>query len=237
MKIDVITHYLPGAEYELANQTVIVIDVLRCTSAIIHAVEAGCEKVIPVLEPEDAISLAESLGRSRCVIGGERGCNKLPGFDVGNSPFEYDREMVEGKTVVISTSNGTSAIRGSESANTILIGAMSNCAAVAAKAIECGRDITLMCSGTNHKLSADDLCASGSIINAMLAFENGLDLTDAAMVCLGLYKSWKENKFDLLSALHCQRLIRLGYGKDVDYCLSENTSSVVPVCKNGQITL
>ena len=124
MNINVITYGERINQAVIASSTVIVIDVLRCTSAMIAALDNGAEKIVPVLEPNEAVSLAQAIGQGDCILGGERGCNRLPGFDVGNSPFEYDPQTVAGKTVIISTSNGTNAICGMRDGARVFLGAM-----------------------------------------------------------------------------------------------------------------
>ena len=235
MNIDVVTYNSLIDTASLFDKTAIVIDVLRCTSVIAAALQNGAEKVIPVLEPEDAIALAAEIGRENCILGGERGCNKLPGFDNGNSPLEYTEDCVGGKAVVISTSNGTTAIRGVSSADHVFLGAISNCAAVAKAAFNCGNDVLLVCSGTNRKPSADDYCAAGAIIEELLKLDPACRLSDIAIVCRFLYENLRSGGFDLMQTFHCKRLFDLGYGKDIEYCMTPNTSSVVPVYIDGEI--
>ena len=211
MKIDVITYRDKLYDNMLNGHTVIIIDVLRCTSAIIAALDNGAAKIIPAVEPGDATAYANRIGIKDCILGGERGCMILPGFNVGNSPFEYNRETVGGKTVIISTSNGTAAICGVRNARHIFLGALSNCSAAAKKAAGFMDDILIVCSGTNRMISADDLCAH-------------------------LYNSFKSGTFDLRKTFHCARLISLGFERDVDYCLSEDSTDCVPVYANGIIT-
>ena len=160
----------------------------------------------------------------------------LPGFNVGNSPFEYNRETVGGKTVIISTSNGTAAICGVRNARHIFLGALSNCSAAARKAAGFMDDILIVCSGTNRMISADDLCAAGAIINRLRSLCSNLELTDIALICEHLYNSFKSGTFDLHKTFHCARLISLGFERDVDYCLSEDSTDCVPVYANGIIT-
>ena len=236
MRIDVTTYKEKHTDKLLSDNAVIVIDVLRCTSAVIAALENGADKVVPFVEPGAAAALAAGIGRSDCVLGGERGCNPLPGFDVGNSPFEYSKNRVKGKTVVISTSNGSAAICGVGSAKEVFLGALSNSKACASAAAASGRDVLIVCSGTDGMVSADDCCAAGSIIGNILAAVPGCELTDIAMICLHLYRGWKEGTFDLLSTRHCARLINLGYGEDVEYCLTEDSTTLVPVYREGIIT-
>ena len=236
MIVDVIPNYAYQTDYPFDGKTAVVIDVLRCTSVIIKALDSGCKEVIPVLEPDNAFEIAERLGRSNVILGGERGCNKLPGFDCGNSPLEYTENVVYGKTVVITTSNGTRAINGSSKAATVLLGANSNSASIAEVILQLNSDVVIVCSGTNRKISADDLVSSGSIIHALLAADPGIETTDIAKVALALYESWKIGNFDITAALHCQNLIRLGYGEDIEYCMKENSSTVVPYYHDGTIT-
>ena len=221
MKIDVITYRDKLYDNMLNGHTVIVIDVLRCTSAIIAALDNGAAKIIPAVEPGDATAYANRIGIKDCILGGERGCLILPGFNVGNSPFEYNRETVGGKTVIISTSNGTAAICGVRNARHIFLGALSNCSAAARKAAGFMDDILIVCSGTNRMISADDLCAAGAIINRLRSLCSNLELTDIALICEHLYNSFKSGTFDLHKTFHCARLISLGFERDVDYCLSD----------------
>ena len=237
MRIDVQTYHSYTDKDRFADKTIIAIDVLRCTSAMIEALSNGAKCIIPRIDTEEAIDLAVSLGRESCVVGGERGCNIVPGFDVGNSPFEYSAEKVSGKTVIISTSNGTNAICGIHNAETMLIGAMINASAAAKAAAKAGNDVMIVCSGTNDMDSADDFCAAGSIIERLLELVPDAFLTDAAMVCRQLYCDWRTGSFRLLDAFHCKRLAALGYGRDLEFCLTEDIRPVVPVVHGDMITL
>lgn len=236
MRINVITYGERINYGKISANTVIVIDVLRCTSAIVTALDNGAEKVVPVLEPSEAISLAQAIGQRECILGGERGCNRLPGFDAGNSPFEYDSVTVAGKTVIISTTNGTSAICGMRDSAQVFLGAMINRSAVARAAAAFTEDVLIVCSGTDGVVSADDYCAAGSVIDALLRYVPGADVADIGLICLNLYESFKRGQFDLMATRHCRRLAELGYKRDVEYCLTEDSSSLVPVYANGIIT-
>ena len=167
MRIDVVPVYGKMISSHISGSTVIVVDVLRSTSCITMAVKNGAERVIPAVDPGEAASIAGRLGIRDCVLAGERGGIKLPDFNRGNSPAEYSAENVQGKTVVISTSNGTAAIHGSSAAKDVLIGAMINRTAVAKRALALGDDILIVCAGTDGAISADDLIAAGAIADAV----------------------------------------------------------------------
>ncbi|MGL5243589.1 MAG: 2-phosphosulfolactate phosphatase, partial [Sarcina sp.] len=155
MKIDLII----SAEYikqaDLKEKVVVVIDMLRATSVITTALFNGAKKVIPTLTVEEAFEKAENL---KCkgeefVLGGERQALKIDGFNFSNSPLEYTTESVQGKTVIITTTNGTRALNLCTEANKILIGAMINGKKVAQKLKELNKDIIFINAGTNGEFS------------------------------------------------------------------------------------
>lgn len=141
----------------LMDRTVIVVDVLRATSSIIWACRNGANRVIPVSDAGEGAAIAARLGD--CIMAGERGGVKLPGFDLGNSPLEFDHRIVKDRNVVINTTNGTGAIKAAEGAAHVLIGAMINHTAVARMAAQLDRDVIILCAGTEGEFSADDICA------------------------------------------------------------------------------
>lgn len=236
MKIDVLTYNGSTDPKLFRNKTAIVIDVLRCTSVMTTALYNGAKRIIPVIEPDEAMAIASEIGRENCIIGGERGCNKVPGFDFGNSPLEYSEEAVKGKTVIMSTSNGTAAITAAALAETVLIGALLNSGAIAQEAVTLGKDVLILCAGTNRKVSADDCCAAGSIIKRIAYLCSDCELTDSARICIHLFEGLVNGSFDLMKTFHYQRLYALGYGRDIEYCLMDDKLNIVPVCLNGEIT-
>ena len=236
MKIDVITFKDRLRDNLLLGNTVIVVDVLRCTTSLITAVMNGSEKIIPTTEPGDAVALASHIGTGECVIGGERGGLMLPGFTVGNSPNEYSREMVEGKTVIVSTSNGTAAICGAKSAKHVLLGALINCDAVAKLAAAYGDDVLIVCAGTDGSVSADDLCAAGAIISRIRKHSNNCVISDIAAISEHLYSGMHNGSFDLSKTYHYSRLMRLGFREDIEYCMQEDITDCVPIYDDGIIT-
>lgn len=236
MKIDVITYKDKLLDNWLLGSTVIVVDVLRCTTSIITAVMNGSEKIIPAVEPGDAAAFASKIGIRECVIGGERGGLMLPGFSVGNSPSEYSKEKVNGKTVIVSTSNGTAAICGAKSAKRVLLGALINCDAVAKRAAGYGDDVLIICAGTDGGVSADDLCTAGAIINRIRKYVGNCDVSDIGSISEHLYSGLHDGSFDLSSTFHYSRLMRLGFREDIEYCMQEDITDCVPIYADGIIT-
>lgn len=166
---DLFVHNLPAQvdSAELKGSTVIVIDMLRASSTICHALAAGAECVIPLLETDEAMQLAEQLGRETVVLGGERGGNIIPGFDLGNSPAEYTPERVQGKRVLFTTTNGTRALAHASVAEHVLVGAVVNRGEIAL-AVRQARRVDLLCAGTDGEETGEDILAAGAIMERML---------------------------------------------------------------------
>lgn len=213
------------------GQTVIVVDVLRATSCIIWACRNGANRVIPVSDAGEGSGIAARLGG--CIMAGERDGIKLPGFDLGNSPKEFVPNVVKDKNIVINTTNGTGAIKSAEGASNVLIGAMLNHDAVARKAAELGLDVTILCAGTEGEFSADDICAAGAIATSLCKYADVTEECDLTWAAKVLYSEWRDGRADLSKTHHYRRLQELGFDEDVDFCLQENVTAVVPVYVNG----
>ena len=156
----------------VAGGIAIVIDVLRASTTIITALAHGAAAVRPVLTIDEARALAKGGGPdSGILLGGERGGLRIDGFDLGNSPLEYSRQRVAGRRIVITTTNGTAALDACSAAAEVLIGAIVNRSAVAARARSLATahgtaDIHLVCAGTDGHVTEEDLLAAGAILDA-----------------------------------------------------------------------
>ncbi len=148
-----------------------VIDVLRASTTIATALAHGAAAVRPVAGIEEARGLAAVLGAGT-LLGGERGGVRIPGFDLGNSPLEYTPDRVAGKTIVITTTNGTAALHACREAREILVGALVNRTAVADEVRRLAGDsvpVHLVCAGTDGEITAEDVLAAGAILDAAAA--------------------------------------------------------------------
>ncbi len=236
MQVDVVLKNSKLLDNRLAGSTVIVIDVLRATSAIIWAVRNGASQVIPTKEPGEATDIAGRLGIKDCVLAGERGGIRISGFQLGNSPLEFTEDVVKNKSVVISTTNGTNTITNVRNASTLLIGAIINRTAVAKKAVESGGDIIIVCSGTDGNVSADDMCAAGSILAVLKTLlPEDTFYTDSALVCERLFEDHINGTFDIADIYHYKRLKKLGFVDDLKFCFELDKTDVVPYYSNGII--
>jgi 2-phosphosulfolactate phosphatase len=223
-------------EETIRGRFAVVIDTLRATSVIAAALAAGAASVIPVAEVDEARRIYEGLGARAALLCGERGGRPIPGFHLGNSPLEYAPEVVKGKTLVMTTTNGTRAILAAAGAARLALGAMVNASAVAAAAAASGMGLTFVCAGTKGRFSLEDLLTAGAIVDAMGASGSGMD--DLSLLALDFYR---RNAGDPAGALrdcaHARALIEMGYAADVEYCMRKDTLNVVPYFIKAEVRL
>jgi 2-phosphosulfolactate phosphatase len=144
---------------ELAGKVAVVIDVLRATTTIVHALANGAKQVVPCLEIDEALR----IGEPNVLRGGERGGRQIPGFDLGNSPTEYRRDVVAGKTIVFTTTNGTRAMQRCSQARRVLLGAFVNFSALCRELAE-EPEIALVCAGTDGQVTREDTLLAGAVV-------------------------------------------------------------------------
>ncbi|MCJ7631823.1 2-phosphosulfolactate phosphatase, partial [Candidatus Bathyarchaeota archaeon] len=218
------------------GDVVVLIDVLRCTSAIVTALANGATDVIAV----KSVSRARSL-KSRnpdSILAGERGGLPPRGFELGNSPLDFSAKKVRGKGIIITTSSGTQAIQNASEARVVLLGSFLNLTAVAKKAWEvadeksCG--LTVAMSGKLGSFSLEDFLCSGAIANL---WENeSAVFSDSAYASLLAYRSACSNLFEsVLKGNHAQELVKIGLNKDVAFCCELDRYDTIPILKEGRI--
>lgn len=219
----------------IRGRFVVVIDALRATSVIAAAIASGAKAVIPVAETDEALAVFKQLPEGTALLCGERGGNKIPGFHLGNSPLEFTQEAVSGKTLVMSTTNGTRAILAAAGAAKLLLGALVNATAVGQAAAASGLDVTILCAGTEGLFTLEDVLAAGAIADAMNTPDAEMD--DLTRTAVTLYR---QHAGSLAGALadcrHAKVLRELGYGRDIEYCMGKDRLDVAPVYRNGKIT-
>lgn len=233
MNVDIIISADDIKEEKILNKTVVVIDMLRATSVIVTAVNNGCKKVIPVLTIEEALEISKS-NRKEFILGGERKALKIEGFDCSNSPLDYTKEVVKDKTFVITTTNGTRAIKGSIGAKKILLAAMINASAVAKKILEMDNDVVIVNAGTYGQFSMDDFITAGYIIDRLLEYRDA-SLTDIAKTAHYVYKNNKDVIGFIKNASHYKRIEELGLHEDLKYCCQKDIIDIVPEYEGGVI--
>lgn len=221
---------------ELADKTAVVIDVLRASSTIVTAVQNDCDRIIPVISPNEAAKIKKA-SEGDILLGGEIDSKEIQGFDLGNSPLEYTRENIEDKIIIFSTANGSVAIKRCEDAAEVIIGSILNAKAVADEVLEIGRDTYLVCAGTNGKFSTDDIIATGCILDRIISKDASVEMDDLGRVALKMYRKAKDNLMaSFEGCMHFEYLMSIGFKEDVEFCVQEDLYSVVPVYKEGVIT-
>jgi 2-phosphosulfolactate phosphatase len=152
----------------LAGAATIVIDLLRASTTICHALAAGAECVMPYVEIDETLAAAARFGREKVLLGGERGGLPINGFDLGNSPAEYTPEVVRGRRILFTTTNGARALHHARQARHIYVGAAANCRAVVAK-VRGTQAVHILCAGTAGEITREDVLAAGALVEAILA--------------------------------------------------------------------
>ncbi|WP_346936230.1 2-phosphosulfolactate phosphatase family protein [Clostridium sp.] len=237
MNIDVVISAQHIKPEKFKDRIVVVIDVLRATSVMVTALNNGCDKIIPVKEIEEAVHIANK-DRNNYLLGGERGGIKIDKFDFSNSPLDYSEDIVRGKSLIMTTTNGTRAIKNSEEAEKIFIGALINGRVVAEKLAKLNKDVTFVNAGTDGEFSMDDFITSGYIINCLRdIMKNQFTLTDIAKTSEYVYINNPSIISFVKDALHYKRMKDLKYHEDLRYCLSKDLVNIVPEYKDGEIKI
>ncbi len=227
---DVQVHLLPqlvpaGA---LAGAVAVVIDVLRATTTIVHALAAGCRAVVPCAEIEEAQAAAGEMRVGRVLLGGERGGSPLPGFDLGNSPHEYTAGICRGNTLVLTTTNGTRALLRAAAADRVLVAAFVNYSAVCEQLRQDARPVHIVCAGTAGAVSLEDTLLAGAFVDCLCQVGE-VRLNDAARLAWDGFENHREL---LLGALQLgaggANLQRLGYDEDIRAAAQVDRFALVP---------
>lgn len=234
MKIDVIP-YASAIKTEWVNgRNVVVIDVLRAGSVMVTALNNGAKGFLPVVSVERAFEEANKLAKESFLLAGERNTKIIQGFHLGNSPLSYTPEVVNDKTIILTTSNGTKALNALDAAERIFIGTFLNSKALVDELVKLD-NVVLVCSGTNDNFSMDDAMFAALVTERILQVKNAR-LSDMAQTLLKAYQSEKGNLHQLLKdCYHLNLLIRNGFEKDVEYCLQTDVLTLVPEMINGVI--
>jgi 2-phosphosulfolactate phosphatase len=221
----------------VSDRVVVVIDVLRATSVMVHAMSQGALEIIPVATVEEAFQMVKTFPSGATLLGGERGSKKIPGFDLGNSPKEYVAERVSGRKLILTTTNGTKAFQLVSSGREILAGSFFNIGATAQKCLELNKDLFIFPSGDEGDFSLEDTVCGGMLIDLITKKrEKPISLTDASRCAQILYQRFEDN---LLEAFHLSRhgkeLINRGFGDDLVYCAQIDITPFVPIFREGVV--
>jgi len=221
--------YFKG-EFEI----VVVIDVLRATSAICTAFQYGVAAIIPVPTLEEALAYKQQ----GYLAGAERKGQIVEGFDFGNSPFSYMKEEYKGKEIVLTTTNGTKSLDVAKDADIVIVGSFLNLEAMFHWLEEKNLNILCLCSGWQDKFNLEDTICAGAICDYLISTGKFTSVEDSSIAAKYLYLSAKDNYLGYLkSSSHRRRLKNLNLNEDIKYCLTPNQTNVIPILKNGKLVV
>jgi 2-phosphosulfolactate phosphatase len=216
--------------YELDGKAVVAVDILRATSTMVTAFAEGASHIYPVMELEECRDFAAR----GCLTAAERNGIKADGFDLGNSPFSYMNGSVQGRDIAITTTNGTRAIRMSEAAAEIVVGAFLNLQTVADHLRELGLDVLVVCAGWKGQFNLEDTLFAGALVERLqetFTYEH-----DSALSALYLYQTAKADLVRFLrQSSHVRRLEHLEIHKDIEFCLRHDIYTVLPVWRQDRL--
>jgi len=226
--------FTPG-QYQLYKQhfdIVVVVDVLRATSAITTALHCGVKEIIPVSSVEEA----RAYKAQGYLAGAEREGEVVEGFDFGNSPYAYMDPAMQGKTVVLTTTNGTKAIEIASDRETVVIGCLNNLDFLCQWLCEQHKNTLILASGWKDKFNLEDTICAGAIADCLLEDRRFRANEDSTVAAKFIYRSAREHLWSFLRASsHRRRLIKLNIQRDVKYCLTLNTVPCIPILRNGSL--
>ena len=230
MRVDVAPTAEAVTPGQLTGTTVLVIDVLRASTSIISALDAGCSAIVPVAGPGEALRRARGPAGAGILVAGERRGVPIRGFDLGNSPLEFADGRVRDKTIVLTTSNGTRALLAARGAAAVGVAAFVNLSAAAAWAIGSARDVLVLCAGERGRRSLEDWVCAGLLVMRMTSAAPGLDVTPAAAAAVADARGYALEPTRLsVDSPWARRLAAVGRGRDIAACLQIDTTTLVPV--------
>jgi len=229
----------PPAPNLVSDRVVAVIDILRATSVMVQAISQGASEIIPVETVEKAFQLAKTFPPNTTLLGGERESRKIEGFDLGNSPREYQGEKVRGKRLILTTTNGTKAFHAVSSGKKVLVGSFLNITAVAERCFELNQDLFIYLSGDEGNFSLEDTVCGGMLIDRIIKKgKRSFPLTDASRSAHILFQKFEANIVESFHlSQHGRNLVDRGFEEDLPYCAQVDMINMVPVFKDGVIRI
>ena len=225
-------------DLSFSGKTTIVIDVLRATTTIINALNNGAREIIPVASVEFAVKVSGGMFGGLTLLGGERNTKKIEGFALGNSPLEYSSDLVNGKSIILYTTNGTKALVKAKFSKNLFAASFSNLTAVAEHLFSLNQDIEILCAGRNNAFSLEDSICAGKLISEIAKLKEDLEVTDTAKACVVLSKSFGKSLLKMLvETEHGKLLIENGFEEDVKFCSKLNSVNSIPTFNGNVIKL
>ena len=233
MRCDVFFGIQQVTPAHVQGRVVAIIDVLRASTSIAHALANGAKTVIPFESSEEAVLRSKNFGRAEVRLAGERKMHTIPGFDLGNSPREFTREAVEGKTILLTTTNGTPALLGVQGARDVVVASYVNFSVILAMfraALRGGTEVAIICAGRDRQFSLEDAACAGRYARHITKRLANIQVNDAARAAMYLDSRYRDDLGRLFEdSAHGAALVEAGYGEDLPLCAAVDSTPVVPV--------
>lgn len=219
--------------YDVSNSIVVIIDVFRATSTIATALYNGASRVIPVDSVDKCIQIGKTTGG---ITAGERDGKIIPGLEHGNSPAEYPREFVEGKTLVLTTTNGTRLLHMAlqNGASEVVTGSFPNLSAICDHLAAEKKNVILGCSAWKDRFNLEDTLFAGAVIERIK--KHFTIHCDSSLMAESMYQLHKDDlKSFIRKTTHWHRLAQYGLEKDLEYCVTPDQANILPFYRNGDL--
>jgi len=220
--------------YDVSNSIVVIIDVFRATSTIATALYNGANKIIPVDNVEQCIAMGKNLN---AITAGERDGKIIPGLQYGNSPAEYYRDFIQGKTLVLTTTNGTRLLHMAlaKGASEVVTGSFPNISAVCDHLIQMNKRVILGCSGWKDRFNLEDTLFAGAVIQRLQGYFT-IKGCDSSLMAENMYAMHKHHLYSFIQkSSHWHRLAAYGLEKDLEYCVTEDGANILPLYTNNAL--
>lgn len=223
--------------YDVDKSIVVIIDVLRATSTIATALHNGAKSIIPVDSVTECIRIGKQIDS---ITAGERDGQIAEGLEYGNSPFEYPEEFIKGKTLVLTTTNGTRLLQMAldKNAKGIITGSFPNLSAVCDYLVAQNQNVILGCAAWKNRVNIEDTLFAGAVIDRI--GKNFSINCDSSQMALTMYKDAKKDLFAFMkakNASHYKRLSGFGLEKDIQYCLTPDSANVLVIYQDGKLVI
>jgi 2-phosphosulfolactate phosphatase len=221
----------------LVDKTAVVIDVLRASTTMTLAIRFGIDKIYPVETVEQAFEKKKQLNSKHVFLGGEREAIKVPGFDFGNSPYEFMDRDLQGGSLVFTSTNGTRALHAVKKATHVFIMGFVNLPAVVHPVEWMKKDVCLICAGTGGAFSLEDMVCAGFFLWEFSRYPYPMKFGPGAEKAYELFEKFQHDLPGMVkTSKHGQYLIDIGFEKDLNICSHLNFTNIVPAFKDAVVT-
>jgi len=242
MKLDVVFSPLGLLPGQATGRTIFVIDILRASTVVCAALHHGARAVLPASTTEEALRLSQTIGGPDVLLCGERGGLPIAGFALGNSPLEMTPDAVRGRTLVMTTTNGTPALLATQGAAAVYVAAAANLSAAAAAgrdALDARGELLVLCAGRERAFALDDAYAAGRLLAAVLGNSRARKgMNDAALASLDLVRRYGTDwERPLRASRGGSDIASLGFDADLVDAARQDAYPVLPTYHERRITI